>query len=87
MPELVRVKFANGTEGVVGRDWIDRWPEDIAEELGPDDGTPVAPQKPKRPAAKKPASKPRQTRSSAKKPAPEVPESNNSSVDEQKESA
>ena len=67
---LVRVRFKNGHEGVVGEEWADRWPEDIDEVLGPDDGTPLI-EKPKKSGSARGASKP-------SKPAPEVPDTNKS---------
>ena len=39
MADLVRVQFTGGGEGKVSREWVERWPEDIAAVL--DDAEPT----------------------------------------------
>lgn len=45
MADLVRVRFKNGKEATVGAEYVERWPEDIAEVIDPakPDSTPESP--------------------------------------------
>lgn len=43
MADLVRVKFKKGGEGTVSREWVERWPDDIAAILDDDAQPATAP--------------------------------------------
>lgn len=71
------VVLASGKRAVVSDEWIARWPEDVKEVIDAIEGA-----SPKRSTARKNSA----AKVPPQKPAPEVPEHNNSSVDEKKES-
>lgn len=78
-----QVVLASGKRATVSDEWIARWPEDIREVL--DDAAPAPRAKSSKPRVSRGGSKKSAATKPPQKPAPEVPESNNSSVDEKKE--